>query len=70
MPRAVLRRIGNSIGLVLPKDYVRAKKLRAGDEVDIEVAPAAALASVRGALKVKLSTDKLNDLVDEGEDLG
>jgi putative addiction module antidote len=70
MSRAVVRRIGNSFGIVLPKELVREKNLHEGDEVELKVEKANTVASVFGALKGhKLSADELNRLADEGEDL-
>ena len=71
MARAVVRRIGNSFGLILPKDLVREKRLRAGDEVDVTVEKAKTLADMWGMGRhLKLSADELNDLTNEGEDVG
>lgn len=71
MTRAVVRRIGNSFGIVLPKDLVREKNLHEGDEVDVKVEKAKTIADVFGALKDHaLSADELNDLANESEDVG
>ncbi|MHB8604738.1 MAG: AbrB/MazE/SpoVT family DNA-binding domain-containing protein [Thermoplasmatota archaeon] len=71
MTRARIRRMGNSLGVIIPKTEAERKGLHAGDEVELEVRKAMTLASARGILKGKLGkVDALNDLIDEGEDLG
>ena len=71
MTRATVRRIGNSLGVIIPKEEADRKGLHEGDEVDLDVRKATTLADVWGSLKGKLgSVDETNDLVDEGEDLG
>lgn len=71
MVRAVVRRIGNSLGVIIPKDEADRKGLTEGDEVDLDVRKALTLEDVRGMFRdSELSVDEINDLVDEGEDLG
>ena len=70
MKRAIVRRIGNSLGIVIPKTQAAAEGLREGDEVDIEIRKARHLEDVWGLLRGKLGdVDELNRLVDEGEDV-
>jgi hypothetical protein len=70
MPRAVLRRIGNSFGLILPKDFVREQGLKEGDEVDVNVARAKRLPEMWGAFRERgVRTGDLNALTNEGEDV-
>lgn len=71
MTRVIVRRMGNSIGLVLPKELVKEKGLKEGDEVDVDVVKARSVSDMWGALKArKISTRTLNDLTNEGEELG
>ncbi len=71
MVRVKVRRIGNSLGVILPKDEVEAQGLEEGDEVEVSVRPALTLDDLWGRVKdPELSVDELNDLADEGEDLG
>jgi antitoxin component of MazEF toxin-antitoxin module len=66
-----VRRIGNSLGVLLPKDEVVRQGLREGDEVVVEVRKSRALLDVWGALRGRLGdVDTLNREIDEGEDLG
>lgn len=70
MSRATVRRIGNSLGVIIPHEEARRQGLHEGDEVEIDVRKARTLADMRGALKgVRMSVDDLNDLVDGAEDL-
>lgn len=71
MARATVRRIGNSLGVVIPKEEAERQGLHEGDEVDLDVRKARTLTDVWGALRGKLGRiDELNDLVDEGEEVG
>lgn len=71
MVRVKVRRIGNSLGVILPKDEVEAQGLEEGDEVEVSVRPALTFEDLQGRFKdPELTVDELNDLADEGEDLG
>lgn len=71
MARATVRRIGNSLGVVIPKEEAERQGLHEGDEVDLDVRKARTLADVWGALRGRIGRiDELNDLVDEGEEVG
>ena len=71
MARATVRRIGNSLGVVIPKEEAERQGLHEGDEVDLDVRKARTLADVWGSLRGKIGrVDELNDLVDEGEEVG
>jgi antitoxin component of MazEF toxin-antitoxin module len=68
MPPMRVRKIGNSLGVLFPKEFVRAKRLRLNDEVIVEVQSAPSLESVRGALKhLGMTVDEMNDITNEGE---
>lgn len=61
MPVLRLRRIGNSLGLLLPKSLVDAKGLGPDDPVDVEVERATSLNEVVGRLgKYHLSVKEWN----------
>lgn len=71
MTRSTVRRIGNSFGIVLPKDLVREKGLKEGDVVEIEIEKAKTLGEMWGVLKSrKVSLKRLQELTNEGEDVG
>lgn len=71
MVRATVRRIGNSLGVIIPKAEADRKGLKEGDEVDLSVTKALTLKEIRGMFKdSEMSVDEINDLIDEGEDLG
>lgn len=70
MKPAKVRRIGNSLGVIIPKEEVERRGLREGDEVRLEIRKARTIDDVWGALRGRLgSVDELNDLIDEGEDI-
>lgn len=70
MPVLRLRRIGNSLGVLLPSELVAAKGLRPNDDVRVEIERVPRLEDVAGSLrKYGLSAREWNDLANEGEEL-
>lgn len=65
---AVVRRWGNSLGVVLPKELVEQKHLKEEDKVIIDVVMKVDLRRSFGALKGKtrMSGQQFKDLVREG----
>ncbi len=69
MPILRLRRIGNSLGLLLPKELVDAKRLAVDVPVHVEVERAARLEDVAGRLrKYHLTVRDWVRSTHEGED--
>lgn len=68
MTQATVRRIGNSLCIVLPRELVRQKRLKPGDRVEVEVERARTVMDMWGYLKGhKASVRRLNALSNEGE---
>ena len=63
---ANVRKWGNSIGIVLPKELVRDQHLKENDRVIVEVAKEADLTKLFGSLKSKMSGQRFKDRVREG----
>ena len=63
---ANVKKWGNSIGIVLPKELVRNQHLRENDRVIVEVAKEADLTKLFGSLKRKMSGQGFKDRVREG----
>jgi len=62
MVRAVVRRWGNSFGVVLPKEAVRKHRLSESDIVDIQiVATVRPVHKLFGTLKTRKSAQKMKD---------
>jgi antitoxin component of MazEF toxin-antitoxin module len=59
--RGRIRKMGNSLGLIIPKDEVERHKLAEGDIVELEVERRANVRELFGALKFKEETQKLKD---------
>jgi hypothetical protein len=70
MPRLVVRRTGNSLGLPIPRDIVRDLGLAPGDELMVHIDRIAPLTSLAGVLKGRITADEFTRLSNEGEDLG
>lgn len=61
-----LRKWGNSLGCVIPKEVIAQKKLKENDVVLLEVITPRNLSDVFGTLKTKMSAQELKDLAREG----
>lgn len=64
----VLKKWGNSYGVVLPKDFVKNKKLKMNQKIKIELVEEADLTDIFGSLKRKMSGQEFKDMVREGWD--
>ncbi|MBI2550101.1 AbrB/MazE/SpoVT family DNA-binding domain-containing protein [Candidatus Woesearchaeota archaeon] len=62
----VLKRWGNSIGVVLPKELIDKEKLKENEKVLIEVVKEADLTKLFGSLKRKMSGQEFKDMVRQG----
>ena len=59
--RGVVRRIGNSLGLIIPSEEVERHKIREGDVVELEVEKRASLREIFGSLKFPKSSQEMKD---------
>ena len=62
----IIKRWGNSVGVVLPKELVEKEKLKEEDKVLIEVVKEANLENLFGSLKRKMSGQEFKDMVRQG----
>jgi len=65
-PEVIIRKWGNSLGVVLPKDYVEQRKLKEDDTVYIEIAKPVDLRHLFGTLKTKMTGQQFKDMVRKG----
>jgi hypothetical protein len=63
---ATVRKIGNSVGVVFPKEYARSKELKVNERVRVNVVREADFSDVYGALKTGKSAQKFKDEAREG----
>ncbi|MBI2669428.1 AbrB/MazE/SpoVT family DNA-binding domain-containing protein [Candidatus Woesearchaeota archaeon] len=63
---AIVRKWGNSMGVILPKDLVEKEHLQENDKILFEVVKEADLTRLFGSLPRKLSGQKFKDLVRRG----
>ncbi len=61
-----VRKWGNSMGIVLPKELIEEKGIKEDDEIIIEVAKKADLSKLFGSLKRKMSGQEFKDMVRKG----
>lgn len=61
-----IKKWGNSIGVVFPKEMVEKKHLKVHERVLVEVVKEADLRKLFGTLKSKMSAQEFKDLVREG----
>lgn len=59
----VVRKWGNSMGVILPKNLVELKHLQEDDKVLIEIVKAADLSDIFGSLPRKISGQAFKDMV-------
>ena len=62
----VVKKLGNSLGVIFPKKLVEEKHLEANKKIVVEVVKEANLEGIFGSLKRKISGQKFKDLVREG----
>ncbi len=61
-----IKKWGNSMGVILPKELVREKKLKENQKILIQVVEKADLSDIFGTLKFKKSAQELKDEAREG----
>ncbi len=57
----IVRRIGNSLGLIIPSEEVERHKLKEGDVVELEVEKRVNLREMFGTLQFPKSTQEMKD---------
>jgi len=63
------RKIGGSIGIIIPKKIVENEHISPGDTINIKVEKTDSLESLWGSIKIeKKSTDQIMREIDEGEE--
>lgn len=68
MPDMKVRKIGNSLGVIFPSDFVKDRKLHENDNVFVNVVKKGDLSKLFGTLKFKENTQKLKDEARRGWD--
>ncbi len=66
MPELRVRKIGNSLGVIFPKDLVKEKRLRENEKIFISVAKKGDLSKIFGSLKFKESAQEIKDELRKG----
>jgi len=69
MPKLVVRRTGNSLGIPIPHEMVRDLKLAPGDELIVQIERIPKFATMAGRLKGRMSADEFTRLSNEGEEV-
>lgn len=70
MPKLIVRRTGNSLGLPIPHEMVRDLKLVPGDELMVQLERIPKFIEMAGRLRGRLTPDEFTRLSNEGEELG
>jgi antitoxin component of MazEF toxin-antitoxin module len=63
---ATVRRIGNSVGVIFPREYARSMDLKVDEKVRVNVVREADFSDVYGSLKTKKTAQKFKDEAREG----
>lgn len=61
-----IKKIGNSLGIILPKEFIKSRKIRRDEKVLIEIVKEADLRPLFGLLKTKESGQHFKDMVRKG----
>ena len=61
----VLRKVGNSLGIIFPKDMVKDRQLKPNQKIFIEVVKEADIRDIFGTLKTNLSGQAFKNMVRE-----
>ncbi len=62
----IVKKWGNSLAVVFPKDFVREKNINVNDKISIEVVKPADFTKVFGSLRKKMSGQEFKDFVRKG----
>ena len=62
----VVKKWGNSVGVILPKELVERESIKENEKVLLEVVKEANLKRIFGSLKRKMSGQEFKDMVKEG----
>ncbi len=66
-PETIIRKWGNSLGIVLPRELVEVQNLKEGDKIVLPfVIKRADLSKVFGSIKTGMSGQKFKDMAREG----
>ena len=66
MTEATIKKWGNSLAIVIPKEVVEQQHLKLNEKVDFSVFKKADLRDVFGTLPRKMTGQKMKDMVREG----
>jgi hypothetical protein len=69
VPKLVVRRTGNSLGLPIPHELVRELGLSPGDELMVRLERIPKPLTLEGRLKGKITADEFTRLSNEGEEI-
>lgn len=58
---ARIRRIGNSLGIIIPREEVDRKKLKEGDLVEVEVLRRVSMKEMFGSIKFRKTAQEMKD---------
>ena len=61
-----IRKWGNSVGIVLPKELVEREQLKEEDKIFVEIVKKADLRKIFGSLPRKMSGQEFKDMVRKG----
>ncbi len=63
---AVVRKWGNSVGIILPSDVVAAEHIHEGDKIIVQIVKRANLSDIFGSLPRTMSGQEFKDMVRKG----
>jgi len=66
MIEATVKKWGNSVGIVFPKDFVNSSNIKIDDKIFVNVIKKGSLKNIFGTLEPKTSAQEFKDMVREG----
>ena len=64
--QTIIRKWGNSVGIILPKEFVENEKLKENDKIVVNIVKESDIDDLFGSLKRRTSGQRFKDLVKEG----
>lgn len=68
MTKAIVRKWGNSYGVIIPKEIMERQKIKENDEIEVFLVKEADISHTYGTLPRKMSGQKFKDMVRKGWD--
>jgi len=62
----VVKKLGNSLGVIFPKEFIKKKRIKLKEKVFVEVVKEADITNIFGTMKADMSGQKFKNMVRDG----